>query len=380
MPERSPTPIRPQARLLARDLDDLIGLGVDELLPARSRTNHRTLRQTMTHEPSDSRRRAHRVVPALIGGEDRLIVVDLAPIDRSGDQMLATMQPLEAWVDATAWTRSAFERSPTPIAVVQLTGDGDRIIRAANDALGELLGYSVGEMLGMGFDVVTFPDDEADDRAAASAMATGTTDRYVRRKRYRHRTGRGVWCDLSSRLLANDPSGDALALAHLIDVSAQVELAEFHRDTEARLRAEVDARTTALVDSEQQLRQSLAAASMASWRYDVIDDRFALVADDRSWPELRAGRTAADVLAMIHPDDVDSVREAVRSAVGTGRSFDITLRTRADLPRRLGSDRRRRHRRRRRQGDPGARHRPGRVPDPGAHRRPPQLGPPAART
>ena len=321
------------ARLFARPVDELVGLALEELVPERLRGGHERLRRAVLAQPIASWRRRHRVVHALIDGEEHLVVVDLSPADGQPEHVVATVQPLEVWLDATAWTLSAFEHSPTPIALVELTEHGDRIIRAANDALADLLGYGVADLLGMPFENLTFAEDEPGDRAAAAAMAEGSVDRYARRKRYRHRDGHSVWCDLSSRVL---PSGGhpALALAHLTDVGAAVELAELHRDTETRLRAEVAARTQALAESEQQLRQSLVAASMASWSYDVALDRFTLVADDRTWPELRSGRTAADVLAMLHTDDVGPLTEAVRSATGAGRSFDLTLRTRPGLPRR----------------------------------------------
>lgn len=321
------------ARLFERSIDEIVGMPVEQLVPERFRSRHRRLRRDLVAEPARSRRRPGRVVQGLIGGQERMVLVDIAPIDSHPGHLLATVQPLESWLDANAWTLSAFEHSPIPIALVEITQPGDRVIRAANAALGELLGYDVSELLGIGFDRLTFAEDEAADRAAATAMAEGSSDRHTRRKRYRHRDGHAVWCDLSSRLLPGTGS-PVLALAHLIDVGAQVELAELHRDTEARLRAEVAARTRDLVEADQLLRKSLVAASMASWSFHVADDRFDLVADDRSWPELRRGRTAGDILALVHPDDTEPLIEAVRAARHSGRSFDLTLRTRGGLPRR----------------------------------------------
>lgn len=320
-------------RLFGRTTDELLGLPVEQLVPARFRTSHHRFRHRLFAEPLTSRRRVDRVVQGLLAEGERMVVVDVAPIADHPHHVLASVRPLESWIDAHSWTLSAFEHSPTPIALVELTIDGDRIIRAANTALGELLGYDVTDLLGTGFDRLTFDEDESGDRAAAVAMVAGSRERHTRRKRYRHSDGHAVWCDLSSRLLpgAGEPT---LALAHLTDVGAQVELAELHRDTEARLRSEVAAHTKALVETDQLLRQSLVAASMASWSFHVTEDRFALVADDRSWPELRKGRTAGDVLALVHLDDADSLIEAVRVARDAGRSFDLTLRTRGGLPRR----------------------------------------------
>ncbi|MFN3216373.1 MAG: PAS domain S-box protein [Acidimicrobiales bacterium] len=319
-------------RLFGRAAHELVGTPVERLVPERFRSSHRRLRSTLIAEPEPSRRRTNRVVQALLAGAERMVVVDVAPIADQPDHVLASVRPLESWVDAHAWTLSAFEHSPTPIALVELTASGARIIRAANHALGELLGYDVADLLGTGFDRLTFDEDEPGDRAAAAAIAAGSLERYTRRKRYRHHDGHTVWCDLSSRRLPGNGQ-PALALAHLTDVSAQIELAELHRDTEARLRDEVASRTRALVETDQLLRQSLVAASMASWSFHVTEDRFELIADDRTWPELRKGRTATDVLALVHPDDAASLAEAVRAATGSGRSFDLTLRTRGDMPR-----------------------------------------------
>jgi PAS domain S-box-containing protein len=321
------------ALLFGRTVAELIGTPIEQLLPERFRDGHRRLRRGLLAEPGPSRRRTNRVVQGLLAGGERMVVVDVAPIADEPGHLLAAVRPLENWIDANAWTLSAFEHSPTPIALVELTEGGDRVIRAANAALGELLGYDVADLLGTGFDRLTFPEDEKADRAAAAAMAEGSRDRHARRKRYRHSDGHTVWCDLSSRVLPGDVE-PVLALAHLTDVSSQVELAELHRDTEARLRSEVASHTKALVESDQLLRQSLVAASMASWSFDVDEDRFELVADDRSWPELRLGRSAADVLALVHGDDADSLTDAVRAAARAGRSFDLTLRTRSGLPRR----------------------------------------------
>lgn len=321
------------ARLFGRSVDELTGMPLEQLMPERFRSDDRHRRHALLTEPADRQLRATRVVHALVGGEEKMVVVDFGPVDGHTDRMRVSVQPLERWVDAAAWTMSAFEHSPTPIALVELTPEGDRIIRAANAALGRLLGYEVAELLGVGFDRLSFADDEATDRAAAAAMVEGPSRLHARRKRYRHRDGHAVWCDLASRLLPGD-GGPALALAQLTDVSAEVALESMRRDTEASLRAEVEARSTELAASERLLRQSLVAASMASWIYDVTDDRFALVADDDSWPDLRTGRHSADVFALLHPDDVDELRRAVRDAADSATSLDVTLRTRPDLRRR----------------------------------------------
>jgi diguanylate cyclase (GGDEF)-like protein/PAS domain S-box-containing protein len=89
--------------------------------------------------------------------------------------------------------RSMFELASVGIALV--APDGNWI--SVNQALCDLVGYSVQELKGLTFQDITFPDDLNADMGLLRQLVGGDIDHYQLEKRYLHNNGKPVWADLS---------------------------------------------------------------------------------------------------------------------------------------------------------------------------------------
>jgi two-component system cell cycle sensor histidine kinase/response regulator CckA len=130
--------------------------------------------------------------------------------------------------------RAAFDGAMTGMAITAPSG---RFLRV-NTALAELLGYTIEELTGRGFQAITHPEDVAANVAMRDALFAGEIPGCRMEKRYIHRDGSVVWTAINVALV-RDESGAPL---HMV--------AQMH-DLTARKRAEA-----ALDESEAQLRQA----------------------------------------------------------------------------------------------------------------------------
>ncbi len=145
--------------------------------------------------------------------------------------------PAEA---AELW-RLMLRHSPIGMAVV---GPDGRLL-LVNTALCDMLGRSEDELLRLGFQELTHPDDLDADLALFHRTLAGDIDSYRVDKRYVRGDGRVVWGDLSVAAV-RAPDGHArFFISQIVDVTEQ-------REKEERLEA-----ATAAVDRERQTLEAI---------------------------------------------------------------------------------------------------------------------------
>ncbi|MGZ3489336.1 MAG: PAS domain-containing protein, partial [Isosphaeraceae bacterium] len=129
------------------------------------------------------------------------------------------------------WLRRLLETGPQPFAMIDLQ---QRIIQA-NEAFGELVGYSRVELLGMSIMDLTAPQSLAVTRRYQSeVLATGKNVRVI--KNYRHKDGSLVPVELMIDVFRDD-AGQAQGLyAFITDISERVKAEEAVRNSEQRYR------------------------------------------------------------------------------------------------------------------------------------------------
>ena len=129
------------------------------------------------------------------------------------------------------WLRRLLETGPQPFAMIDLQ---QRIIQA-NEAFGELVGYSRVELLGMSIMDLTAPQSLAVTRRYQSeVLATGKNERVI--KNYRHKDGSLVPVELMIDVFRDD-AGQAQGLyAFITDISERVKAEEAVRNSEQRYR------------------------------------------------------------------------------------------------------------------------------------------------
>ncbi len=117
---------------------------------------------------------------------------------------------------------SAFEKSSLGFAI----GDQNGNILAANQAGHDLLGYENQELLGKNFLDVVHPEDREATRADYVRLFSGESHGYNIDRRYIHKDGYTVWCELNVTMIGGSSSGNiplVMVQAKVINVRKQAE-------------------------------------------------------------------------------------------------------------------------------------------------------------
>jgi PAS domain S-box-containing protein len=135
---------------------------------------------------------------------------------------------------------NAFRHSPHGMAFVSPEG---RWLKA-NYALCEMLGYTEKELLQLGIEDVTHPDDIATDLEQLRRLVAREVVSYNRMKRYRHKDGRDIWVSLAVSVVHDAKGLPAYFIGQMQDVTLQKQMQE--RSLEAQRFAGVAETATAV--------------------------------------------------------------------------------------------------------------------------------------
>jgi PAS domain S-box-containing protein len=157
--------------------------------------------------------------------------------------------------------KATFEQAAVGIAHV---GVGGQLLRV-NSKWAEIFGFTQQELMAYGFTDLTHPEDMGPDLDLAMALLEGTIPMYSIEKRYRHKSGETIWCNLTVSLVRK-PDGLPDYFISVIEDISRRRRAEQERDallsrehqarTEAeelvrRRSAELEATRNALVQAER---------------------------------------------------------------------------------------------------------------------------------
>jgi PAS domain S-box-containing protein len=204
--------------------------------------------------------------------------------------------------------RATFEQAAVGIAHVGLDG---RWLRA-NRRLCEITGYSRNELLRLGFQDITHPDDLGADLDQVRALLAGEIGSYRMEKRYLRPDGSSVWTLLTVSLLR--PSA---ADAQPYFVSVVEDISELKRAEAAR--RESERRYRFLAENNPQI--------VWTARPDGLLDYF-----NHRWTEVtglpvEAG-TGEGWATAIHPDDLPRMNVAWSRSLITGEPYAVEHRVR----------------------------------------------------
>jgi PAS domain S-box-containing protein len=135
---------------------------------------------------------------------------------------------------------NAFRHSPHGMAFVSPEG---RWLKA-NYALCEMLGYTEEELLQLGIEDVTHPDDISTDLEQLRRLVARELVSYNRMKRYRHKDGRDIWVSLAVSAIHDAKGLPAYFIGQIQDVTLQKQMQE--RSLEAQRFAGVAETATAV--------------------------------------------------------------------------------------------------------------------------------------
>jgi PAS domain S-box-containing protein len=181
--------------------------------------------------------------------------------------------------------RATFEEAAVGIAHTGLDG---RFLRV-NATLCDITGFSREELLDMTFVDLTVPEDRAPGEAALRNVLAGSQEVFVSDKRYRHKTKKAVWVNVTSTLL-RDAQG---APRYFITVVVEIE---------ARKALEVQFRQAQKLETIGQLTGGIAhdfnnLLTVIIGNSEILAERLAGNADLQSFAEMTrtAARRGADL-------------------------------------------------------------------------------------
>ncbi|QIG79496.1 PAS domain S-box protein [Sphingosinithalassobacter tenebrarum] len=180
-----------------------------------------------------------------------------------------------------------------------------------NDRFCEISGWPREELLGRSMQSITHPNDLGRNIPLFERMMRDGTP-YSHEKRYVRPDGTLVWVNNSVALIRDDEGKPLGSSCVTLDVTRR-------REDEAALRK-----------SEESIRLAVESAGMATWELDLDTmegvwslNRFDLL----GLPRRADGRGSInDWLALIHPDDVEQVRETAYACFDRGTPFMIEYR------------------------------------------------------
>jgi len=213
--------------------------------------------------------------------------------------------------DNDARFRAIFTNAAVGIARVALDG---RFLEV-NERLCDILGYTSDELLTKTFGDITHRGDLTTDLRGMKRMLAGEIETYLREKRYRRKDGSVVWANLT------------VSLSHKADGSPDYFISIIE-DISARKQAEVHLR-----ESDERLSLALNAAGLGIFEWDVQADR-AVWENERMYEIF--GHTRADgtlgkaelLKRSVHPDDAETLDQALAAGMASGRPFQTTYRIR----------------------------------------------------
>ena len=123
----------------------------------------------------------------------------------------------EAMRESETRFRDTFERSTIGQS---LTGRDGRLLNV-NQALADMLGFSIGELEQLTFGDITHPDDIAETRECVRSIFAGERTAYRFERRYLHQDGHFVFADVSTTLLRDDHGAPLCLITSVVDISAR---------------------------------------------------------------------------------------------------------------------------------------------------------------
>ncbi|TAK83002.1 MAG: PAS domain S-box protein [Aquabacterium sp.] len=205
--------------------------------------------------------------------------------------------------------RASFELCPSCQAIAALDG---RLLDV-NPRACELLGYTREELLKLRFHDITHPDDLASDLGHAADLLAGRIERYRIEKRYLHRDGHAIWCELSVAL-SRAPDGRPAEMVGVFDDITERKRVEAELISRDELLAGVSRHTPgALLVVHMSADGQKRCAPYAS---EGLRELYELDPQD-------VRHDTSPLAARVHPEDLPRLAEVYQRSAVTLKSIDM---------------------------------------------------------
>lgn len=140
-----------------------------------------------------------------------LVIIDISERKQAEEQIRLSEEQF----------RGAFEYSAIGMALFTIDGR----CKKANQSLCDMLGYTEAELIRLGFEDITHPDDLPRNIELLKQLTDGVSDSYHMEKRYLHKNGRPVWVLLGVSIL-RDAEGEPIHFISQIQDITKIKEAE----------------------------------------------------------------------------------------------------------------------------------------------------------
>jgi diguanylate cyclase (GGDEF)-like protein/PAS domain S-box-containing protein len=120
---------------------------------------------------------------------------------------------------------SVFEDSAIGVAV----GDSQGNIIEVNEAGANMIGFNKAELLGKSFIEIIHPDDRNEIRENFADLFSGDKNGYQLERRYLHKDGKTVWCDISVSLIKDVEGHPHHAIVQAKDITSRKQAEEISK-------------------------------------------------------------------------------------------------------------------------------------------------------
>jgi diguanylate cyclase (GGDEF)-like protein/PAS domain S-box-containing protein len=127
---------------------------------------------------------------------------------------LAQFQDITARRASESLWQRTFDNAPNGMVMLDLQGR----FTSVNAAFCELLGYRRDELLGRGFNELTYPNDREQGAAAFADLAEGRREMLSVQKRYRHRDGHPLWVLIRSSAVPGPDGSPAFLVSQCEEI------------------------------------------------------------------------------------------------------------------------------------------------------------------
>jgi PAS domain S-box-containing protein len=201
------------------------------------------------------------------------------------------------------------------VTIGMVVRDPDCRLIDVNPAYCRMLGYERDELLVLDAAAITHPEDQAIGMTWWRRLAAGELDTYQRQKRYLRKDGSVLWGLITVSALRDEQGAFAGGLAQVQDITAQRAAEAAFREQEAQLETLVNQLPVALY--------TLPPGARAAFQY--VSPQFEQLTGLGN-DELPSSFDA--LLARVHPDDREAVRQADEHAARTGEPVQLEFRLR----------------------------------------------------
>jgi len=208
--------------------------------------------------------------------------------------------------------RRIFDEGPLGIVLADL----EARIQRVNPRFCAILGYAEQEIIELGLQGITHPDDWERDFQLGSSLRRGELQDYCIEKRYVRKDGAVIWGQLTVSTM-RDAAGQSTAIIGLVE------------DVTERKRAE-----TALRQSERRLTRLMGnlpgavyrCRADAQWTIEFLSDGYLALTGYH--PSEFVGRPGTRHSDLVHPDDRQREFELMMEAVAQRRQYQVEYRLR----------------------------------------------------